>query len=109
MNFVRFRPKQRALYGAHKPAPVVVSKYSSTIYSGGIFMSNPQFRVGDLVAAWQPYEYNGIIIDIDEYIELHDYESPVTCYCVYWPSGKSSWYLYDELILMRGFEPRSDT
>jgi len=72
-------------------------------------MSNPQFRVGDLVAAWLPHELNGIIIDIDEYIELLDYKNPVICYCVYWPDGKSSWYMYDELILLRGFEPRSDT
>lgn len=72
-------------------------------------MMELEFHVGDLVAGWLPHEYNGIIIDINEYIELHDYERPVTCYCVYWPSGKSSWYLYDELILIRGFEPRSDT
>lgn len=68
-------------------------------------MSRFHFCVGDLVAAWQPHEYNGIIIDIDEYIELLDYENPVTCYCVYWPSGQFAWYMYDELILIRGFEP----
>ena len=66
-------------------------------------MSEHKFRVGDLVAAWQPYEYNGIVIGVDQYIELHNHEDPVTCYCVYWPSGQCAWYMYDELILISGF------
>jgi len=71
-------------------------------------MSIPEFSVGDLVAGWQNYEMNGLIIEVSEYVVEFTYEDPVICYHVYWPNGYISWYMHDELILIQENRPTEE-
>jgi hypothetical protein len=68
---------------------------------GDIFMQQPKFQIGDLVAAWLPYEHNGIITRVDEYIDLQNAEERIICFHVYWPNGQNGWYMHEELVLIR--------